>query len=66
MQKLPLCRALARRYLLVWDLRLSKGRGLRSGRHQNTTNKDTETGISLMIASIVLTAPAMLLLKSRD
>jgi hypothetical protein len=42
MQKLPLCRALARRYLLVWDLRLSKGRGLRSGRHQNTTNKDTE------------------------
>lgn len=66
MQKLPLCRALARRYLLVWDLRLSKGRGLRSGRHQNTTNKDTETGISLMIASIVLTAPAMLLLKSHD
>jgi len=46
-------------------LRLSKGRGLRSGRHQNTTNKDTETGISLMIASIVLTAPAMLL-KSHD
>jgi hypothetical protein len=30
------------RYRLVWDLRLSKGRGLPSGRHQNMANKDIE------------------------
>jgi hypothetical protein len=39
MQKLPF---LSRRYLLVWDLRLSKREWLKTGQHQNKTNKKME------------------------
>ena len=59
------CPFAARRYLLVWDLRLSKRGGLRLERRQNTANRDIEdwSFADNFLDRSDVTVPAILLLK---